>query len=88
LDRVAGYGRKVALRHRMAKRAREGKISSVAENFERRAQEDEARARLLRQFLLPEEEKVTRTSENGRENKKAAGRRKAASATKKRKRQR
>jgi two-component system chemotaxis response regulator CheB len=78
----------VALRHRMARRAREGKISSVAENFERRAEEDEARARLLRQFLLPEEEKVTRTSENGRENKKAAGRRKAASTIRKRKRQR
>ena len=78
----------VALRHRMAKRAREGKISSVAENFERRAEEDEARARLLRQFLLPEEEKVTRTSENGRESKTKVERRNAASTNRKRKRRR
>jgi two-component system chemotaxis response regulator CheB len=78
----------VVLRHRMAKRAREGKISTIAEDFERRAREDEARARLLRQFLLPEEEKVTRTSENGRETKKKADRRKAAPTTRKRKKQR
>jgi two-component system chemotaxis response regulator CheB len=78
----------VALRHRMAKRAREGKISTIAERFESRAQEDEARARLLRQFLLPEEENVTRTSDNGRDRKKSAGRRKAAATNTKRKKQR
>jgi two-component system chemotaxis response regulator CheB len=75
----------VALRHRMAKRARQGKISSIAENFERRAREDEERARLLRQFLLPQEEKVTRTGNNNREAKKAVGRRKASSTIKRRK---
>jgi two-component system chemotaxis response regulator CheB len=68
----------VALRHRMAKRAREGKISSIAENFERRAREDEERARILRQFLLPEEEKTTRISKNGGTPKKRSNRRKAA----------
>jgi two-component system chemotaxis response regulator CheB len=68
----------VALRHRMAKRAREGKISSIAENFERRAREDEERARILRQFLLPEEEKTTRLSKNGGTPKKRSNRRKAA----------
>jgi two-component system chemotaxis response regulator CheB len=45
-----------ALRHRMAKRAREGNISLIAENFERRAREDEQRAGLLRQFLVAEKE--------------------------------
>jgi two-component system chemotaxis response regulator CheB len=68
----------VGLRYRMAKRAREGRISSIAENFERRAKEDESRAALLRSFLLPEEEKVTRTSTADAATNSAANRRKAA----------
>lgn len=41
-----------AFRHRMAKRAREGRISSIAEKFEQRANEDQSRAAVLREFLL------------------------------------
>jgi two-component system chemotaxis response regulator CheB len=51
-----------ALRYRMAKRAVEGRMSAIAENFERRAREDETRAALLREFLLPEEEAGTTTT--------------------------
>jgi two-component system chemotaxis response regulator CheB len=54
-----------ALRYRMAQRAAEGKMSVIAEGFERRAREDETRAALLREFLLPEEETATVTSKKG-----------------------
>jgi hypothetical protein len=63
----------VALRYRMAARARAGNVSSIAENFERRAREDEARADLLRRFLLPEEEKPERSNKLPKNRKKGGG---------------
>jgi two-component system chemotaxis response regulator CheB len=75
----------IALRYRMAERAKEGRISTIAERYERRAQEDEARARILRQFLLPEEEKTVRSGKNGREGKSAPSKRKGASTARNRK---
>jgi two-component system chemotaxis response regulator CheB len=56
----------VALRVRMARRAREGNIPSIAENLERRAREDEARASLLRQFLVPEDGTPARATKRTR----------------------
>ena len=75
----------IALRYRMAERAKEGRISTIAERYERRAQEDEARARILRQFLLPDEEKTVRSGKNGREGKSAPSKRKGASTARNRK---
>jgi two-component system chemotaxis response regulator CheB len=74
----------IALRHRMAARARAGNVSSIAENFERRAREDEARAEVLRRFLLPEEVKSERSSKRSKTAKN--GGRRAGRKTKSRKR--